>query len=97
VAFVDSTASVFFMAAQSGAFRSIVPRAQLPAAASVAQGRAATVRLAGPPLGGALFAVGRAVPFLVDAVSYAFSTLWVGSRFNDCSLLESRLRDPLAT
>jgi MFS family permease len=75
VAFVDGTAGVFFNAAQSGAFRSIVPRAQLPAAASVAQGRAATVRLAGPPLGGALFAVGRAVPFVVDAMSYAFSTL----------------------
>jgi hypothetical protein len=66
VAFVDSTASVFFMAAQSGAFRSIVPRAQLPAAASVAQGRAATVRLAGPPLGGALFAVGRAARSIRD-------------------------------
>jgi hypothetical protein len=75
VAFVDSMASVFFQAAQSGAFRSIVPRSQLAAAASVTQGRAATVRLAGPPLGGALFAVGRALPFLVDAVSYVFSTL----------------------
>lgn len=77
VAFIDGTASVFYGAANSGAFRSIVPRAQLPAAASVAQGRAAAVRLAGPPLGGALFQVARAVPFLVDAVSYAFSTLAV--------------------
>jgi hypothetical protein len=33
------------------------------------------VRLAGPPLGGALFGLARALPFLVDAVSYAFSTL----------------------
>jgi predicted MFS family arabinose efflux permease len=31
--------------------------------------------LAGPPLGGLLFAIGRWVPFLVDAVSYAASTL----------------------
>ena len=31
--------------------------------------------LAGPPLGGALFTLGRAVPFLFDAVSYAFSFL----------------------
>ena len=30
-----------------------------------------TVRLGGPPLGGVLFELGRAVPFLVDAVSYA--------------------------
>ena len=33
------------------------------------------MRLVGPPVGGALFGVGRAVPFLVDAVSYAFSTV----------------------
>jgi MFS family permease len=77
VAFFDGTAAVFYMAAQSGAFRSVVPRAQLPAAASISQGRAATVRLVGPPLGGALFAVARALPFIVDAVSYAFSTLSV--------------------
>ena len=37
--------------------------------------RSATVMLAGPPLGGVLFALGRAVPFLFDAVSYAFSFL----------------------
>jgi hypothetical protein len=33
------------------------------------------VQLAAPPLGGALFGIARAVPFLVDALSYAFSTL----------------------
>ena len=31
--------------------------------------------LAGPPLGGALFTLGRAVPFVFDAVSYVFSFL----------------------
>jgi len=33
------------------------------------------VRIAGPPLGGALFGLGRAVPFFADAASYAFSVL----------------------
>ena len=33
------------------------------------------MRLAGPPLGGALFGLAHALPFLVDAVSYAFSTV----------------------
>ena len=75
VAFVDGTAGVFSMAAQRGAFRAVVPRSQLPAAASVAQARSAAVRLAAPPVGGALFAVGRALPFVADAVSYAFSTI----------------------
>jgi Transmembrane secretion effector len=33
------------------------------------------VVVAGPPIGGALFGLGRAVPFIADAVSYAFSVL----------------------
>ncbi len=75
VAFVEGTGSVFFNTAHAGALRAIVPRQQLPAAVGVIRARSATVMLAGPPLGGALFALGRAVPFLFDAVSYAFSFL----------------------
>jgi hypothetical protein len=33
------------------------------------------VRLASPPIGGALFAAGRALPFVVDSASYGFSIL----------------------
>jgi MFS family permease len=73
VAFVEGAASVFFSAAAAGALRSVVPPQQLPTAVGAQQARASTVRLAGPPLGGALFGLGRAVPFLVDAASYAFS------------------------
>lgn len=74
VAFVDSSAGVFFRAGQSGALASVVPLAQIPAAASVSQARAAVVRLAGPPVGGLLFGLARSLPFVVDAISYAFST-----------------------
>ena len=75
VAFIEGTGSVFFNTAHAGALRAIVPRQQLPAAVGVTRARGAVVMLAGPPLGGALFALGRAVPFLFDAVSYAFSFL----------------------
>jgi hypothetical protein len=75
VAFVDACASVVFHAAKSGAFRAVVPRHQLPAASSVEMGRASTVRLAGPPIGGALYGLGRVIPFAVDLASYAFSTV----------------------
>jgi MFS family permease len=75
VAFVEGAGAVLFNTAHAGALRAIVPRQQLPAAVGVIRARGATVMLAGPPLGGALFAVGRAVPFLFDAVSYAFSFL----------------------
>src|SRR5262249_47229096 len=48
---------------------------QLPAAISTQTGRQASVQLAGPPLGGGLFEVARALPFVVDAASYVFSTV----------------------
>lgn len=75
VALVEGTGATFFGAAQAGALRAVVPLPQLPAAVGAQEARAATVRLAGPPLGGVLFGLGRAVPFLVDAISYAFSIL----------------------
>jgi MFS family permease len=75
VSFVEGTGGVFFGAGRSGVFKSVVPTAQLAAAASTEEARLSIVRLVGPPAGGALFGLGRAVPFLVDALSYAFSTL----------------------
>lgn len=73
IAFVEGTASVFFSIASSGALRAVVPKPQLPAAAGVQQARLSVVRLIGPPLGGALFGIARALPFVADAVSYVFS------------------------
>jgi hypothetical protein len=75
VAFVEGAGATLFSPAQVGALRAVVPRRQLPAATATQTGRQAAVQLAGPPLGGALFTAGRALPFAVDAVSYAFSTL----------------------
>jgi MFS family permease len=73
VAFVEGTMFVFFNLAEVGALRSVVPARQLPAAAAAEQARYATMTLVAPPLGGSLFGVGRALPFLADAVSYVFS------------------------
>jgi hypothetical protein len=75
VAFVDTSAAIFFRAGNSGAFKAVVPQAQLADAASVSMARMSATRLVAPPLGGALFALSRGLPFLVDAVSYAFSTI----------------------
>jgi hypothetical protein len=75
IGFIEGAGSALFFGAQPGALRAVVPRRQLPAAAATETGRHAVVRLAGPPLGGVLFGVTRSLPFLVDAVSYFFSTL----------------------
>lgn len=92
VAFVEGTAFVFFNIAEVGALRSVVPGRQLPEAAAAEQSRYAAVTLAGPSMGGALFGLGRSLPFLADAVSYAASILtliWMRTPFQ-----EARERDP---
>jgi MFS family permease len=92
VAFVEGTAFVFFNIAEVGALRSVVPGRQLPEAAAAEQSRYAAVTVTGPSLGGALFGLGRSLPFLADAVSYAASILtltWMHTPFQ-----EARERDP---
>ena len=73
VAFVEGAGAAIFASAQSGAFRAVVPTQQLPAAVAVVTGREAAAGVASPALGGALFAIARALPFLVHAVLYVFS------------------------
>jgi MFS family permease len=74
-AFAEGGGAALFMAAEAGALRAVVPVRQLPGAAGARSGRLAAVWLVGPTLGGALFGIARALPFVVDAVSYACSTV----------------------
>jgi MFS family permease len=100
VAFVEGTGTTVFNAAQPGAIRAVVPRQQLPGAIGAQEARRAAVRLGGPPVGGALFGLGRAVPFVVDAVSYVCSTvslLLMRARFQEeRETAPSRLRAQIA-
>lgn len=73
VVFLDGACFVFFQLAESAALPHIVPSQQLPTALAQNQAREHGADLAGQPLGGILFAAGHALPFLVDAVSYALS------------------------
>jgi hypothetical protein len=68
------TAAVVYRSGSSGAMKAVVPQPQLADASSVAMARMSTVRLVAPPVGGALFGLSRALPFVVDSVSYFFST-----------------------
>lgn len=75
VAFVEGGGAALFSAAQSGAFRAVVPTQQLPAAVAVVTGREAAVQVASPAVGGVLFGLARALPFLVHAVLYVLSAV----------------------
>ena len=73
VAFVEGSFTSLFNSAAAGALRSVVPAPQLPSAVGAQQARLAVTNLSGPPLGGALFGLSRALPFAADAASYVCS------------------------
>jgi predicted MFS family arabinose efflux permease len=75
VAFIDGSGFVFSYIAERGALRQLVSADQLSEAVARNESRTFGAMLAGPPLGGLLFGIGRVVPFLCDAISYAASTI----------------------
>jgi MFS family permease len=75
VAVVDRIGGTLFSPAATAALPLIVEDAQLEPAWAATEARQYAASLGGPALGGLLFGLGRAVPFVADAVSYAVSTL----------------------
>jgi MFS family permease len=75
VAFVDGAGFTTFEVAQRAALRQLVPVDELAHAASLNQRREYGALLLGTPLGGALYGLGRAIPFALDALSYAASVV----------------------
>jgi predicted MFS family arabinose efflux permease len=73
VAFVEGTLFVLFRLGEVAAVRRVVEPQQYPAALAQNEGRLRAANLLGTPLGGLLFDVSRAAPFLADACSYAVS------------------------
>jgi MFS family permease len=86
VALVVGTAFTFFRIAEAGVIAQLVPREQLPDAVSQNVARQYMAGLVGPAVGGLVFATSRALPFLLDAVSYTCSlgaVLLVKGRFQE--------------
>jgi MFS family permease len=73
VAVLDAACTAVFNTVEHAALRSIVPRSQLPAAVARNDARSYSAWLAGPPLGGLLFGISHALPFLGNALSYLVS------------------------
>src|SRR6266849_6570247 len=71
VALLEGTLYVFFDLAETASLPRVVSREQLPAATAQNNVTFGITTLLGPPLGTVLYSVGRFLPFLADAVSYA--------------------------
>ncbi|HEU5231009.1 MAG TPA: MFS transporter, partial [Ktedonobacteraceae bacterium] len=77
VAFIDGTLSIFFGLSSIAALPHVVPEGQLPdAVAQNEVGESVTVMVS-PMLGGYLFGVLNALPFLFDLISYVLATAFL--------------------
>jgi MFS family permease len=94
VALVTGVAAGAFNPAQTSAIRTVVATEDLPTALSQNQARQHVASLLGGPLGGALYAVARWLPFAVDAVSFAVACVTVSRVRTDLSAPHRR-REPL--
>jgi MFS family permease len=75
VSLIEGTLFVFFTLAQSASFPRVVAPEQLPAATGQNEVCYSLSTMIGPALGPILYSLGRAIPFLVDAISYACSVI----------------------
>lgn len=71
----EGTLFVFFNLAQVSCLPRVVSKEQLPAATAQNITTFSLASLIGSPLAGALYALGKLFPFLVDAVSYILSAI----------------------
>lgn len=78
VSFVGGAASTFYGPAETASLKRIVAADQLGTAMSVNQARGALGSVVGPPLSGALYAVSRAFPFVIDAVACVVAGVLAG-------------------
>ena len=86
VSLIEGTLFVFFGLAESAALPRVVAKEQLPAATAQGEVTDGVVTFFGPSLGGTLFGLGSALPFLADAISYAASVLslfWIRLPFQE--------------
>ena len=75
VSLVEGTLFTFFNLAETACLPRVVSKEQLSTAVAQSMVIDSTSGLLGPSLGGALYSIGRAIPFLTDAISYAASVL----------------------
>lgn len=75
VSAIDGAGFVVSYVAERGVLRRVVAPEDLGQAVARNESRIFGAMVAGPPLGGALFGLGQAIPFLADVVSYGISAI----------------------
>jgi predicted MFS family arabinose efflux permease len=75
VALAEGTLFVFFNLAEVACLPHVVSKAQLPAAVAQNEATNGVTEILSPQLGGALYGIFQALPFLADAISYTASVL----------------------
>lgn len=84
VSLIEGTLFVFFDLSEVASMPRVVAREQLVAATTRNEMARNVAFLLGPALGGAIYGLGKFVPFLLDAISYMISVLslsWIRARF----------------
>ena len=91
---VTGAASAIYQPVVMAVIRDIVPSPQIPRAMSRLQAQQAGAHLLGSPLGGFVLALGAAVPFVLDAVSYLAICIAVPfMRYGSHTSAEGHVRD----
>jgi MFS family permease len=75
VSLIEGTLFTFFSLAETACLPQVVTKEQLPTAAAQGMVIDSVSGLIGPSIGGVLYGIGRVIPFLSDAISYAASVL----------------------
>jgi MFS family permease len=89
VTVVGAASNAIFGTAEHSSIRNLVGPGQLPAAVARNEARSYGTTLAGPPLGGLLFGLGRSLPFFADALTFLASFIGV-------TLIRRPLQEPRA-
>ncbi len=92
VALIEGTLFTFFSLAEAACLPRVVSQEHLAAAIAQNEASSSLSWLLGPLLGGLLYGLGRAVPFLLDALSYLCSVL--GLLFMRTKFQEERPQTP---
>ncbi len=86
VSLVEGILFTFFGLAETACLPQVVSKEQLPTAAAQGMVIDSVSGLIGPSIGGILYGIGRAVPFLADAISYGASVvslLFINTKFQE--------------